>query len=128
MKHVRIALVSFGHSNVALPLGLLYLAAVAEREHCDVKVFDFGIRPTSDLHDDIAQFEPDIIGCTVLTPTVNVAARFVSRTRFDLPESIIVLGGAARLNASEGWSNLLQGQYRCGWRGGIGVQTDYRRI
>ncbi|MCX8036462.1 MAG: B12-binding domain-containing radical SAM protein [Candidatus Sumerlaeia bacterium] len=82
-------------ANVAPPLGLLYLAAGAERRSHTVEVLDANLEGLSpeQTAERIAQSRPDVVGITTTTFSlvdVLLAARAVKRAS---PASRIVLGG-----------------------------------
>src|SRR3989344_4325110 len=73
------------------PLGLGYIAAIAER-HGETKVIDLNVEKKIDLKHMIEQFKPDIIGITSTTPVFPEVARLVETIR-TLTDSTIILGG-----------------------------------
>ena len=85
MKHVL---------NTIAPLGLAYLAAVAERDGHDVRIADCSLGATlSQLCARIRAFAPGIVGITCTTPSW-VSARATARAvRQLLPEAKLVIGG-----------------------------------
>ena len=78
-----------------MPIGLAYLAAVLERNSNEVKIVDC---PTlkinsSRLGKEVAAFNPEIVGITSMTPTVNSAFFAADAIKEVKPESLVVLGG-----------------------------------
>ena len=73
------------------PLGLGYLAAVAEQDGHDVRIHDFGLYPSQPLEEDARQvvdFKPDLVAFTSMTTrprvrpaTSRLAPRRASRGR-----------------------------------------------
>jgi radical SAM superfamily enzyme YgiQ (UPF0313 family) len=78
-----------------LPIGLAYLAAVLEKAGCDLTVFDcpaLGI-DHKNLRTKLASFDPDVVGLTAVTPTIDsalLAARIAKEIR---PNTPVILGG-----------------------------------
>ena len=79
------------------PLGLAYLAAVAEEEGHDVSVHDFGLRPERTLEAELADvlaFKPDLVGFTSMTTSHHS----VEQAAAPLKEALgvpLVIGGTA---------------------------------
>ncbi len=56
--------------NAYPPLGLGYLAAIAEQDGHECRIFDFGLRPQRPLRDevqDVISFQPDLVAFTSMT-------------------------------------------------------------
>ena len=56
--------------NAYPSLGLAYLAAMAEQEGHEARIFDFGLRPQCSLEDemqDVVDFKPDLVAFTSMT-------------------------------------------------------------
>jgi len=81
--------------NVVPSMGLAYLAAVLEKAGHAVKILDatLGLSSASVL-DETVRFGPQIIGVTATTPNFRSARRLAQEIRRQLPEILLVLGGA----------------------------------
>ena len=81
--------------NTIAPLGLAYLAAVAEREGHEVRIVDCSLGMTlPQLCARVEAFGPQVVGLTCTTPSW-VSARSAARaTRQVAPEAKLVIGGA----------------------------------
>jgi len=85
--------------NVIPSLGLAYIAAVLEREGHEIKIFDCTIGiPHEGLRKKLSEFQPEIVGITGTTPSSQNIFKVARNVRKDLPEAIILVGGA-HLNA-----------------------------
>ncbi len=73
------------------PLGILYIAAVLEKEGYNVKVWD-PFKENNYL-DKVTNFQPDLIGISLLSSECNNAAKTINKLKHNLPEALIVLGG-----------------------------------
>ncbi len=78
------------------PLGLLYIAAVLEREGHEVKVIDAEPKaaPPDELYKEILATKPDIVGFTATTPEFPLVQELVKRMKKEYPKIIIMVGGA----------------------------------
>ena len=78
-----------------LPIGLAYLAAVLEDNGYEVTVIDCPALEMTheDLKTKLASSEPDVIGITSMTPTIQSALQSAHVAKEACPESIVVLGG-----------------------------------
>ncbi len=87
----------------SMPLGLGYLAAVAEREGHSAQIIDAAVEMMSmdRLVEKCASFKPDVIGVTGLTTSWTSTTRAVEALRKRFPETVIVVGGP-HLSAWEG--------------------------
>ncbi len=77
------------------PLGLCNLAAVVKPQGADVSIIDapaLGL-DVEQTYAIVEQFNPDIIGITAVTISINNAARLADYIKQKRPESCIVLGG-----------------------------------
>lgn len=90
----RIALVQpeIPDGNYLPSLGLLYIAAVLERDGFNVKVFDQGQKP--DVLNEILAFDAGLIGITAVTASINRAFRLAEGVKAVFPETQIVIGGS----------------------------------
>lgn len=79
----------------APPLGLAYLAAVLDKEGHSVDIVDadaLGIT-LSQLKYRIERDQPDVVGVTSTTPTVNDALKAVKIAKEGCPKAVTVMGG-----------------------------------
>ncbi len=76
-------------------VGLAYLAGVAEQAGHKVKIIDAIIMNYSfeDVHKEIMNFQPDIVGVTSWTQSIYGALRIVKKVKQCNPNCIIILGG-----------------------------------
>ncbi|MCW4015414.1 MAG: cobalamin-dependent protein [Candidatus Bathyarchaeota archaeon] len=101
-KSVKIALVNpptlkgvYRH-QLYLPIGLAYLAAVLEENGHEVTVMDCPAlhMDNEDLRKKLSSFEPQIVGITSMTPTIQSALLAAQVAKEACPEATVVLGGA----------------------------------
>ncbi|MDD5226363.1 MAG: radical SAM protein [Candidatus Omnitrophica bacterium] len=94
-QKIRIALVNprvESYSSTMPPLGLLYMAAVLEKDGFDVRIFDLSPHHDRDM-DALEAFSPDVVGMTVLTDYA-VRAKHVSKLiKAKMPRTILFVGG-----------------------------------
>lgn len=94
-KNLKVALVNprvESYSSVLPPLGLLYIAAVLEKEGYQVRVFD--VYPYDDRTlPEVAAYQPDVIGMTVLTDYWRRACHVAAFIRKEIPKATFVVGG-----------------------------------
>jgi radical SAM superfamily enzyme YgiQ (UPF0313 family) len=78
-----------------LPIGLAYLAAVLEKAGCGLTVFDCPALEMDHkkLGAKLASFEPDVVGITSVTPTINSAILAARVAKEACPDGPVVLGG-----------------------------------
>ncbi len=78
------------------PLGLAYLAAIAEEKKCQVKVLDSEARGYSyqDLRKYIAEFMPDLIGMQTYCTNINQSIKVAKIAKEINKNCLILLGGA----------------------------------
>ncbi|MCW4024255.1 MAG: B12-binding domain-containing radical SAM protein [Candidatus Bathyarchaeota archaeon] len=84
------------HHPLLLPLGIAYLAAVAEKGGHEVKVIDCpanGLDQTQ-LQKELASFNPDIVGITGTTPTIKSSIQSAKTAKEVLPNAQVLVGGA----------------------------------
>ena len=77
------------------PLGLAYLAAVAEQEGHEVRVHDFGLRPEVPLEAEIAEvldFRPDLVGFTSMTTSHHSVEQAARPLKAELGVPLVVGG------------------------------------
>ncbi len=78
-----------------LPIGLAYLAAVIEQSGHELKVFDcltLGLDHKG-LGREFASYQPDVVGITTVTPTINSAYLTAKVAKENAPNAVVVLGG-----------------------------------
>jgi len=77
------------------PLGVLYLAAMLEREGAEVEVVDGDQEPTfeDNLDEHLLAFKPDLIGISAMGSTFLSGIRIGEKIKKLLPGSILVFGG-----------------------------------
>lgn len=81
-------------SEPYLPNGLLYIAAVLEKSHCDVRIYDRNIKSNRGTDEEIESFSPDVGGVSVLTGKCIIDAIEVSKyIKECYPDILIVWGG-----------------------------------
>lgn len=78
-----------------LPIGLAYLAAVLEENGYDVTVIDCPALEMNlrQLKTKLASINPDVIGITSMTPTIQSALLSASAAKEACPDAMVVLGG-----------------------------------
>jgi anaerobic magnesium-protoporphyrin IX monomethyl ester cyclase len=78
-----------------LPIGLAYLAAVLERESHEVKIIDcLTLRINCEkLKTEISAFDPEVVGITAMTPTINSAFAAAHAVKEATPNALVVTGG-----------------------------------
>jgi anaerobic magnesium-protoporphyrin IX monomethyl ester cyclase len=84
------------HHPLLLPLGLAYLAAVAEKDGHEVKVVDCpasGYDQTK-LKSELSSFNPSIVGVTGTTPTIKSSILSAKTAKEILPNAKVLVGGA----------------------------------
>ena len=100
-KGARIALINppllhgVARHITGIPIGIGYLAAVAEKNGCDVKVIDcLPLEMDFDqMKREVTSFDPDIIGITSMTATFPSAIQAAHTLKQSCPEALTVLGG-----------------------------------
>jgi radical SAM superfamily enzyme YgiQ (UPF0313 family) len=77
------------------PLGVGYLATILEQQGHAVRIFDQNVEGPEDalLFGLIAQFQPGIVGFSVITPNYPVALRQIRRFKEEHPGIHIIAGG-----------------------------------
>ena len=81
--------------QVTEPLGLAYVAAVLERHDIEVRIIDAIVEDlsTAEVITAAKQFNPDIIGMPMWTPTAKVVMDLATEFKNNLPNVYIVVGG-----------------------------------
>ena len=77
------------------PLGVGYLATILEQQGHAVRIFDQNVEGPEDalLLDLAAQFQPGIVGFSVITPNYPVARRQIQRLKQEHPGIRVIAGG-----------------------------------
>ena len=83
------------HHQLFLPIGLAYLAAVLKSKQHEVTVIDC---PALEIDHEklkakIASFEPDVVGITSMTPTIQSTLKSACVAKEACPEAKVTLGG-----------------------------------
>ena len=78
--------------GTAIPLGLAYIGARLIEGGHHVRIFDFQIEK-GDVFKQIDDFQPDVFGISVTTPTANAAAGLVHQIKKRYPDRAIIAGG-----------------------------------
>jgi anaerobic magnesium-protoporphyrin IX monomethyl ester cyclase len=78
-----------------LPIGLAYLAAVLEENGYDVTVIDCPALEIDlkQLKTKLASINPDVVGITSMTPTIQSALLSAATAKEACPDAMVVLGG-----------------------------------
>jgi anaerobic magnesium-protoporphyrin IX monomethyl ester cyclase len=80
------------YSSTIPPLGLLTIAAMLEKEGYTVRLFD--IYPYNDRDiPKVVEFQPDVVGITVLTDYLERALHVGGKIRLALPKAFFLIGG-----------------------------------
>ena len=77
------------------PLGLMYLAAVLEQDGYEIKIIDCPVCKIDHgkLRSELSSFEPNLIGISSITPTINSALQSARVAKEACPDSKVILGG-----------------------------------
>lgn len=73
------------------PLGLMYIAAVLEKEGFPVEIVDLAFVPRHKWKDAIGK--PDIVGITVMTASFHEAKTILHLVKRNSPKTVVVAGG-----------------------------------
>jgi anaerobic magnesium-protoporphyrin IX monomethyl ester cyclase len=78
-----------------LPMGLAYLAAVLEEDGHEVTVIDCPAQEIDleQLKTKLASIQPDLIGITSMTPTIQSALLSAHAAKEVCPNAMVVIGG-----------------------------------
>ncbi|NLG27346.1 MAG: cobalamin B12-binding domain-containing protein, partial [Chloroflexi bacterium] len=93
---MRIALVSPKWNrltNSYPPLGIGYLAAIAEADGHTVAIYDLGLSPDTPLADDVARvvaFRPDLVAMTAMTNNYHSAEQTFALLKERCPSPLLV--------------------------------------
>ena len=77
------------------PLGLGYLAAIAEQDGHEVRIHDFGLYPSQPIEEDaqeVVDFRPDLVAFTSMTTSYHYVERLVERLKAALGVPVIIGG------------------------------------
>ncbi|MCS6844676.1 MAG: B12-binding domain-containing radical SAM protein [Caldilineales bacterium] len=77
------------------PLGLGYLAAIAEQDGHEVRIHDFGLYPSTTVDQDaqeVIDFKPHLIGFTSMTTSYHYVEQLVARLKDALGVPVIIGG------------------------------------
>lgn len=77
------------------PLGLVYIAAILEKNGYNVRIIDMSVEHMAEpeLIKILKEFSPDLIGITATTATINYSFKLASICKKILPNSFMVFGG-----------------------------------
>jgi anaerobic magnesium-protoporphyrin IX monomethyl ester cyclase len=77
------------------PLGVGMIATALRRHGCDVLLYDQNAEGPDDdrLFDHLREFQPDLVGFSVITPSYPVAKSQIERLRRDRFDAFVVAGG-----------------------------------
>lgn len=77
------------------PLGLAYIAAFLESAGHEAKILDMSVEPQTkqSLYSLVRKYNPEIIGMTANTATVETAYEILTDLRQEFPENLYVMGG-----------------------------------
>lgn len=92
------------------PLGLAYLAAVLEKNHIRVDIIDsdalgYGLE---DILKKVAEFNPDVVGITGVTPTISTSLLIGKHIKQEYPSIKIVIGG---VHAFFKWNEVIKNDF-----------------
>lgn len=94
-KNIKIALINpriESYSSTMPPLGLLYIAALLEKNNFSVKIFDIYPYDDRDMEKIIA-YKADVIGMTILTDYWSRAKHVAEKISSAIAESVFIIGG-----------------------------------
>lgn len=86
------------------PLGLGYLAAIAEQDGHEVRIHDFGLYPAQPIEQDaqdVVAYQPDLIGITSMTTSYHYVEQLAALLKAALGVPIII-GGPHATSLPEG--------------------------
>jgi radical SAM superfamily enzyme YgiQ (UPF0313 family) len=78
-----------------MPIGLAYIAAVLERDGCDVRVVDCLVSQytAEKIRKAVGEHQPDIVGTTSVTLNYPVASEILRYCKEASPDAVTVIGG-----------------------------------
>jgi len=94
-KDIKIALVNpriESYSSMISPMGLLWIAAVLEKNGFQVRIFDIYPRDDRDIRR-LISYAPDVVGMTVLTDYWDRAKYIAEMIQKNLTDFVFVIGG-----------------------------------
>jgi anaerobic magnesium-protoporphyrin IX monomethyl ester cyclase len=83
------------HHQLFVPIGLAYLAAVLEKDEHEIAVIDcpaLGMGQ-EELKRKLETFQPDLVGVTSMTPTIQSALQSTRIAKKTCPNATVVIGG-----------------------------------
>jgi anaerobic magnesium-protoporphyrin IX monomethyl ester cyclase len=83
------------HHQLFVPIGLAYLAAVLEKDGHEIAVIDcpaLGMGQ-EELKRKLETFQPDLVGVTSMTPTIQSALQSTRIAKKTCPNATVVIGG-----------------------------------
>lgn len=83
------------HHQLYVPIGLAYLAAVLEKNGHEITVIDcpaLGMAQ-EELKQKLEAFQPDIVGVTSMTPTIQSTLESTRTAKETCPNTMVVIGG-----------------------------------
>lgn len=75
------------------PLGLLYLSKILQNDGDSVTVFDFSAEPYNEDQFTAAVCSSDIVGLTLLSPSLDKAKQLIARMKQQRPHIPLLIGG-----------------------------------
>lgn len=96
------AVASIAQTSVGPPMGLAYLASVLLSNGHDVRLIDANAHGWSfgDIARDLAHFQPDVVGTTAATPSIELAGELAALTkRLSAGREVAVIVGGAHTTA-----------------------------
>ena len=81
-------------STSIMPLGILYIGGLLEREGHEVQVIDTLYEETESVVEGVRQFEPELVGFSFLTTEYKLTRMWRERFADVCPDAIFVAGGA----------------------------------
>lgn len=77
------------------PLNLMYLAASLEKNNNSVEILDDDLLQTGffDVTDHAKKLDPEIIGITATTSTINTSLKYLEEIKKEMPDILTVIGG-----------------------------------
>jgi anaerobic magnesium-protoporphyrin IX monomethyl ester cyclase len=89
-------LAGVAHHPLFPPIGLAYLAAVLEQNGYEIRIMDCPVcqMDHEKLKADLAAFEPDLVGISSMTPTIESALKSARVAKEACPDAKVVMGGS----------------------------------
>ena len=78
------------------PLNLMYLAAALEKDSAEVNIIDDDLKQKGPdkLANEISKLDPNVVGITATTASVNTALNYIDSIKKNLPNVLTVVGGS----------------------------------